>query len=596
MPAKPKGPTTGPRGTTGGGQTPGKQYPNGGTNNPDGQDPNGQPNDPGSGGDGLCTGPQEQEANRPDYQYADRIQQQYRAAPHLGQGGTYANDPRAQLGRLSGWNPLTHQREVRAGIVESVGATNNEDRGLYTIHHPFHTSFAGLSFRPQLWKLGYPNVERNPQLTETILRADERRRPSVLVAHAWGAQSDASPDFAHVQLPMDSRARGGTGHGGLVLHPPRFEMEDYFGINSQANVEDTTSALATRSYLLAAPGVSFALGKPKADGGLQPGGVTIGRDYTLPTKPMVVNYDSVELMRGFQSGSEVIVELAQGGSTAIKLPYGTNAQRPATPARGHVRINTSGAADVLEWWNPGTSAWVSGGGGGGGISGIDWYDNGVLVNNRPAVDISTNGALSMSMSDNPGLNRVDIILKVDQAALTSIAPLTPAADKLAYYTSGTAAATTDLTAFARTLLDDPDAATMLATLGLSGLGGAQGTATIDFGSFPGASDASVTITGQTGIDSLSSNVQVWMRAEDSTDHTAEEHMVETIALFATDIVNGVGFTIRAFNTSQVNEPLTSAGASNFRSAATTVYGTGENSIGGKGTLIWGKWNINWRWS
>lgn len=47
-----------------------------------------------------------------------------------------------------------------------------------------------------------------------------------------------------------------------------------------------------------------------------------------------------------------------------------------------------------------------------------------------------------------------------------IAPLTPAADRIAYYTGAASAALTPLTAFARTVIDDPDAATWRATVGL----------------------------------------------------------------------------------------------------------------------------------
>lgn len=51
-------------------------------------------------------------------------------------------------------------------------------------------------------------------------------------------------------------------------------------------------------------------------------------------------------------------------------------------------------------------------------------------------------------------------------AIKATGALTPAADKLAYFTGSEAGALATLTAFARTLLDDADAATMRATLGL----------------------------------------------------------------------------------------------------------------------------------
>lgn len=53
------------------------------------------------------------------------------------------------------------------------------------------------------------------------------------------------------------------------------------------------------------------------------------------------------------------------------------------------------------------------------------------------------------------------------AALTSIGGLTPAADRLPYYTGASAAALATFTSFSRNLLDDADAATARATMGVT---------------------------------------------------------------------------------------------------------------------------------
>ena len=125
--------------------------------------------------------------------------------------------------------------------------------------------------------------------------------------------------------------------------------------------------------------------------------------------------------------------------------------------------------------------------------------------------------------------------------------------------------------------------------------GAQGQNTIDFGAFPGKSDSSVNVTGQALIVS-GSLVEAWIRPEATADHTADEHMLETINIFAGNIVAGTGFTIYGFNTSQVNEPLEFPGISKFRSVAGTVYGNAANSRGGVGTRIYGLWTIAWVWN
>jgi hypothetical protein len=279
--------------------------------------------------------------------------------------GTRWVDPRVSMGRLAGLNPHTREPERVPGLIERVG---NEAGAIaaYSIFHPMQEGFGALAFRPQLMVRGYPHFEHNPQLTQQLIRNDEYTRPASVVLRAWGAQS-SSGDWRYTEMPAKSRARGGTVNGGVVFSPPRFELADYYGIKSPANVADVTSAQATRGYVMVAPGVSFALGTPTSAGGIAAQGTTIEQDVASTAQPLLIKHDGVEVLRAFKNGTEVQVHLGQGGTTAVKIPVGTTAQRPATPAAGHLRINTSGANNVLEYWDPVAAAWVqltAGGGGG----------------------------------------------------------------------------------------------------------------------------------------------------------------------------------------------------------------------------------------
>jgi len=126
--------------------------------------------------------------------------------------------------------------------------------------------------------------------------------------------------------------------------------------------------------------------------------------------------------------------------------------------------------------------------------------------------------------------------------------------------------------------------------------GAKGTAIVDFGAFPGASDASVAVTGQAGI-LTSSLVEAWIYPLATSDHSADEHMVETIRAFAdaSTIIAGTGFTIKVFNMSEFYAQPVSPGPSKFRSAAATVYGFVGGSLSEPGTLLYGKWTVAWVW-
>lgn len=74
-----------------------------------------------------------------------------------------------------------------------------------------------------------------------------------------------------------------------------------------------------------------------------------------------------------------------------------------------------------------------------------------------------------------------------------------------------------------------------------------GTAVIDFGAYPGANEATVAVTGQTGIGAAS-KADVFVMGEDTTsDHTASDHRFadSLMALNAGTPTAGVGFTIYA---------------------------------------------------
>lgn len=100
---------------------------------------------------------------------------------------------------------------------------------------------------------------------------------------------------------------------------------------------------------------------------------------------------------------------------------------------------------------------------------------------------------------------------------------------------------------------------------------------VDFGS--GKSDATLVITGQSGIVA-GSKVSAWVVAKATTDHSADEHWLETISVMAGNIVAGTGFTIYAKNTNMLNEPVEN-------------YNRGGK--GGKGTLLYGKFTVQATW-
>ena len=115
--------------------------------------------------------------------------------------------------------------------------------------------------------------------------------------------------------------------------------------------------------------------------------------------------------------------------------------------------------------------------------------------------------------------------------------------------------------------------------------GAQGTADLDFGAFPGKSDASVAVTGQAGIVA-GSLVEAWLRPVDTADHPADEHRVVEMRVDAGNIVAATGFTIYGLNTNQLNEP----------NPRIDRASTGSPKPVSVGTRIWGLWKVAWVWN
>ena len=74
--------------------------------------------------------------------------------------------------------------------------------------------------------------------------------------------------------------------------------------------------------------------------------------------------------------------------------------------------------------------------------------------------------------------------------------------------------------------------------------GAKGTVAIDFGSAPGTNLAQAVITGQTAI-SASSDIEAWMMADTTANHTDVEHIMVDMKLTCGSVVAGTSFTIYA---------------------------------------------------
>lgn len=105
--------------------------------------------------------------------------------------------------------------------------------------------------------------------------------------------------------------------------------------------------------------------------------------------------------------------------------------------------------------------------------------------------------------------------------------------------------------------------------------GGQGVTTINFGVFPGGTDATTIITGQTGI-LAGSIVSAWIIPTATADHSVDEHWADPPDIVAGNIIAGTGFTI--YGKIKLQQDL-------------TVTALNNNS-----PRIYGLYTVGWLWN
>lgn len=121
--------------------------------------------------------------------------------------------------------------------------------------------------------------------------------------------------------------------------------------------------------------------------------------------------------------------------------------------------------------------------------------------------------------------------------------------------------------------------------------GAQGTATLNFGAFPGSSVTSVDVAAP-GIISTSA-VEAWIRPVATVDHTAEDHIIVPMRVVGQYLSDG-NIRIYGINTNDVQPPLETVAVYPLTTVASRTYLTQRRQQ--NAPMLVGLYNVWWVWN